>query len=163
MYLGMLESRVTEFSDASAVGRTVLYYYGLQLAMDNPFGYGWGFHASEFAWLYWEHLAGMPKSDGAFRLEIHNAFINFILIYGLYGLAVLLVTVVLAPRVMLATAIVAVGYFVNAIFHNGGIFMGDNWFWIAFAMVILVWDHKRIDQASSSPKHAHIRLARVPV
>ncbi len=56
MYLTTIGSRVVSIGDGSALGRPVLAKLGLYLAMDNPFGFGWGFDSRSIAWLYWSKL-----------------------------------------------------------------------------------------------------------
>jgi hypothetical protein len=137
--LALLEaigSRVATLSDTSAASRVVLYIYGLRLAADHPFGLGWGFQPGDLAWLYWEHLSGFINSDGVFRLGIHNAFLNFFLTFGLFGVAVIAFAIYVKPRKFAILAMCSTAYIVNTLLHNDGLFVGDSYYWFAFAVFV---------------------------
>jgi hypothetical protein len=137
--LALLEaigSRVATLSDTSAASRVVLYIYGLRLAADHPFGLGWGFQPGDLAWLYWEHLSGFINSDGVFRLGIHNAFLNFFLTFGLFGVAVIAFAIYVKPRKFGILAMCSTAYIVNTLLHNDGLFVGDSYYWFAFAVFV---------------------------
>lgn len=136
VFLEAIGSRVATLDDASAQGRLVLYTYGLRLAADYPFGLGWGFVPGDLAWLYWEHLSGFVNSDGVFRLGIHNGFLNFFLNYGLFGCAVIAAAACIKPRKFVFITVGSTAYIVNAFFHNNGFFLGDYYYWFAFAVFL---------------------------
>lgn len=136
--LEAISSRVSSLSDASAVGRVVLFEYGMHLAADHPFGLGWGFDPGDVAWLYWEELAGLGRADVVFSLALHNAYLNFFLMYGVFGVLILIVIAVAAPRRLLEIAVFSLAYLFHATFHNDGIFLGDDYYWFAFAMFLRV-------------------------
>jgi O-antigen ligase len=142
-YLASVGSRVATINDASAVGRWTLYEYGMQLVRDNPFGYGWDFNPGDYAWLYWEQLSDMARAEAAFRLDIHNAFLNFVLLYGIYGVLIVALTALFNPGLFLATAYFAVGYLAHSFFHNDGVFLGDDYFWFAFVIFVYVRDQEK--------------------
>ena len=142
-YLASIGSRVTTITDASAVGRWTLYEYGMQLARDNPFGYGWDFNPGDYAWLYWEQLSDMARAEAAFRLDIHNAFLNFVLIYGIYGVLIVALTALFNPGLFLATAYFATAYLAHSFFHNDGVFLGDDYFWFAFVIFLYLRDQEK--------------------
>ncbi len=135
-YLEAAGSRVASLEDTSAVSRMVLLKYGFHLFLDNPFGYGWGFRPADYAWLYWEELSHLPKADAVFRIGIHNAFINFLLHYGVFGFSVIAILAVTNLRKAIALIIAFLAYFINAMFHNAGVFVGDLYFWFCFAVFI---------------------------
>jgi O-antigen ligase len=143
-YLASVGSRVTTINDASAVGRWTLYEYGMQLVRDNPFGYGWDFNPGDYAWLYWEQLSDMARAEAAFRLDIHNAFLNFVLLYGIYGVLIVALTALFNPGLFLATAYFSVGYLAHSFFHNDGVFLGDDYFWFAFVIFVYMRDKEKV-------------------
>jgi O-antigen ligase len=153
-YLASIGSRVATLTDASAVGRWTLYEYGMQLARDNPFGYGWDFNPGDYAWLYWEQLSDMARAEAAFRLEIHNAFLNFVLLYGLYGVLIVGLAALFNPGLFIATIYFSIAYLVHSFFHNDGIFLGDDYFWFAFAILIFVRDTEKAKVGSRASAYA---------
>jgi hypothetical protein len=139
--LGAMDSRIASAEDQSAQGRLVLYTFGFHLFFDNPFGLGWGFTPGEYAWLYWEYLAGTGKADVAFRLELHNSYLNYLLVYGIVGVVPIVVLFFLYPTRFVVFAIFFSSYFVNAALHNAGVFVGSLQFWWAVAFYLYVRDH----------------------
>ncbi|MGB9143665.1 MAG: O-antigen ligase family protein, partial [Aestuariivirga sp.] len=120
LYAGATGSRIAETEDASALGRMVLYDYGLRLATDHPFGLGWNFDPGGYAWLYWEYLSDYVNADGAFRLGLHNAYLNFFLVYGLTGTLVAAIVLMYDPRFVFISLLYLFAYVVHAFFHNNG-------------------------------------------
>lgn len=139
-YLEAAGSRVASVGDSSAVSRAVLLEFGLRLFLDNPFGLGWGMKPGDYAWLFWEKLSHLPKADAVFRLGIHNAFVNFLLQYGVFGLSIVAILAALHLRKAIAITVTFLAYFINAMFHNAGVFVGDLYFWFAFAIFIYMYD-----------------------
>jgi hypothetical protein len=139
-YLEVIGSRVTSVSDASAVGRTMLYRYGFRLAADYPFGIGWGFEPSNLAWLYWDFLSELARADAAFRLELHNAYLNFYMNYGLFGVLAILAAFYLKPRFFLQVLFYFSAYLAHAFFHNDGFFLSDDFNWFAFGILMFMQD-----------------------
>jgi hypothetical protein len=133
-------SRLAETEDASALGRIALNNYGLRLAADNPFGLGWDFHPGGYAWLYWEHISDFIKADGVFRLGLHNAYLNFFLVYGLAGTLVAMIVLMYDPRFVFVAALYLFAYFVHALVHNNGLFVGDYFFWFYFAVILKIFE-----------------------
>jgi len=160
-YLDTVGSRLTSVSDASAVGRLMLYDYGLRLAADFPFGLGWGFDPVQYAWLYWEYLSEMGRAEAAFHLALHNACLNFFLAYGSYGVAIIAVLALIRPKTFAAILLFATAYLLHALFHNDGLFLGDDYFWFAFAIFLSVRDARAAKEVSCGrravlPLRAHI-------
>lgn len=139
-YLDATGSRVTSVADASAVGRTMLYQFGFRLAGDFPFGIGWGFDPAEMAWVYWDFLSELTRADAAFRLELHNAFLNFYMNYGLFGVVAILVAYYLNPGFFNKVLLYFSSYLAHAFFHNDGFFLTDDFNWFAFAILLFVCD-----------------------
>lgn len=137
-------SRLAETADASALGRIALYNYGLRLAADNPFGLGWGFDPGGYAWLYWEHLSEFVNADGVFRLGLHNAYLNFFLVYGLAGTLVAAIVLMYDPRFVFIAAFYIFAYMVHAFVHNNGLFIGDYFFWFSFAVILQIFENNGI-------------------
>jgi hypothetical protein len=125
LYAGATGSRIAETEDASALGRMVLYDYGLRLAADHPFGLGWNFDPGGYAWLYWEYLSDYVNADGAFRLGLHNAY--------LYD-----------PRFVFISLLYLFAYVVHAFFHNNGLFIGDYFYWFSFAVILHIFENNGI-------------------
>ena len=137
-------SRLAETADASALGRIVLFDFGLRLATDNPFGLGWGFDPYGYAWLYWEHLSDFVNADGVFRLRLHNAYLNFFLVYGLTGTLVAAIVLLYDPRFVFISALYLIAYIVHSFFHNAGLFVGDYFFWFSFAVILQIFEDNGI-------------------
>jgi hypothetical protein len=141
----MGDNRFTSFQDQSAMGRQVLYLFGVRLFVDNPLGLGWGFHPSDYAWLYWEHLTEFGKPQIVFRLELHNAFLNYLLVYGLMGLAPVVFLALARPKTALLFALVFVSYFVHCLLHNKGFFYTGLMVWIPVAIFLYERDRGRLN------------------
>jgi hypothetical protein len=144
LYADATGSRVADTDDASALGRIVLLNYGLRLAADNPLGLGWDFNPAGYAWLYWEHLADFVNADGVYRLGLHNAFLNFFLIYGVGGMLVCLAILLYDPRFVFFGSLFLSSYAVHAVVHNNGIFLSDYFFWFNFAIMVKVFESQGI-------------------
>ncbi len=137
-------SRIVQTEDASALGRIALYNYGLRLAADNPFGLGWGFDPGGYAWLYWEHLSEFVNADGVFRLGLHNAYLNFFLVYGLAGTLVAAIVLMYDPRFVFISSLYLFAYIVHIFVHNNGLFIGDYFFWFSFAVILKIFEDNGI-------------------
>lgn len=135
-----VDSRIVSVEDQSAAGRKVLYLFGLRLFLDNIAGFGWGFSAQEFAWLYWEHLTDFGKPEIVFRLALHNAFLNYILIYGVLGLVPLAYFTVAYPRAALQFFLIFICYFLHSFFHNKGLFVAGYHVWFTVAVYLYLQD-----------------------
>ena len=145
-YLQSVGSRVASLQDTSAVSRMALAQFGLHLFIDNPFGFGWGFEPAKLAWLYWEELSHLPKADAVFRIGIHNTFINFLLRYGIFGFCLIAILALTNLRISIALFISFLAYFVNGLFHNAGVFVGDMYFWFAFAVFYYLYEPRHATQ-----------------
>jgi hypothetical protein len=139
VYAQATGSRIAETQDASALGRVVLFNYGIRLAIDNPLGLGWDFNPAGYAWLYWEHLSDFVNADGVFRLGLHNAYLNYFLTYGVAGTAVAVLALLYDPRYVFLAGLFFSSYLVHIIVHNNGMFIGDYYFWFAFAIMMNVF------------------------
>lgn len=144
LYAEATGSRIAETADVSALGRMVLYDYGLRLAADHPFGLGWNFDPGGYAWLYWEYLSDFVNADGAFRLGLHNAYLNFFLVYGLTGTLVAAIVLMYDPRFVFISFLYLFAYVVHAFFHNNGLFIGDYFFWFSFAVILHIFENNGI-------------------
>ena len=144
LYADATGSRIAATDDASALGRIVLYDFGLRLAADNPFGLGWGFDAAGSAWLYWENFSDFVNADGVFRLDLHNAYLNFFLIYGLAGTLVAAIVLMYDPRFVFISAFYLFAYIVHVLVHNNGLFIGDYFFWFSFAVILQIFENNGI-------------------
>ncbi len=154
--------RIAEVDDSSAAGRAVLYNFGMLLARDHPLGFGWDFNPNLYAWLYWEHLAEFDKADGIYRLDLHNAFINFFLTYGVAGTFVALLVLLYDPRFVATAAFYLSSYAVHAFFHNNGILIGDYFFWFSFAIMLYVFERHGVSYGApvrQSPRPVFARQA----
>lgn len=151
LYAEYSGSRIAETDDDSALGRFVLLNYGLLLAADNPFGLGWDFDAAGYAWLYWEYLSDSVNADGVFRLGLHNAFLNYFLIYGLGGTLLAFIALLYDPRFVFEMSLYLSSYIVHAFFHNNGMFIGDYFFWFTFAILLHVMEENGMVYGSTGP------------
>jgi hypothetical protein len=152
LYAESTGSRIADTEDASALGRVVLINYGLRLAADFPMGLGWDFNPAGYAWLYWEHLSDFVNADGVYRLGLHNAFLNFFLIYGVGGVLVALIVLLYDPRYVFYASLFMSAYVVHIVVHNNGMFLGDYFFWFAFAIILKIFkDHGIVYGATAPP------------
>ena len=140
LYADAIGSRIAATEDASALGRIALNDFGLRLAADNPFGLGWNFDAAGYAWLYWEYLSDLVNADGVFRLELHNAYLNFFLVYGLAGTLVAAIVLMYDPRFVFISAFYLFAYMLHILVHNNGLFIGDYFFWFSFAVILHIFE-----------------------
>lgn len=159
-YLETIGSRVASASDTSALERMVLNNFGIRLAWDYPFGLGWGFEPGDLAWLYWQDLSNYVSSDSIFRLGIHNSYINFFLTYGLFGVAAVVLAVLIRVRKAVTLLFSFTAYFINALFHNDGPFIGEYYFWFAFALLVYVWDSEAVPAPMRSGRRPAAQSAR---
>jgi hypothetical protein len=143
-YADAIGSRLVDTADASALGRIALYDFGLRLAADNPFGLGWGFDSAGYAWLYWEHLSDFVNADGVFRLGLHNAYLNFFLVYGLAGTLLAAIVLMYDPRFVFISFLYLFAYIAHAFFHNDGVFIGEYFFWFSFAVILQIFEDNGI-------------------
>ena len=130
------EARVVNVDDGSAVGRIVLVKYGLNLARDNPLGFGWGFDTRDHFWLYWTELMTFQNPHAVYSHALHNYFLNVYLTYGFTGAVILGISFVSNPGLFMTVLFIFSGYFVNAVFHNAGVLNGDINFWYAYSVFI---------------------------
>lgn len=132
--------RVLNLEDASAQGRATLYKYGLELAITNPLGFGYGFSTKEYAAEYFSNERNIFEYAAAekaqYLVEIHNAVLNVFHVYGIIGFGVFLVFLwkLLVVRWFFSVAIFA--YFINAFFHNSGIMYGDLYFDVFISLIL---------------------------
>jgi hypothetical protein len=145
LFLQSIGSRIVQFDDASAVGRFALYKFGMLIAIDHPFGLGWGFDANELAWRYWEHIAGAEKSNAIFRIELHNAFLNFIITYGVLGLVLSFMFFVFRFGETLLIIISSIAYLVHAFFHNDFAFLGEVYYFFFLALILYILNNSRTE------------------
>ncbi|MGI9383839.1 MAG: O-antigen ligase family protein, partial [Methyloligellaceae bacterium] len=83
--------RIFSASDDSAAGRLVLAKLGLNLVLDNPFGFGWDFDSRNYFWIYWSQLLDYQNADAVYHHGLHNYFLNFFLTYGVLGVLALVI------------------------------------------------------------------------
>ena len=143
-------SRVTSIEDTSALGRLALFVFGLRLAADHPLGLGWGFEPGEFAWLYWEHISSFVNSEGVYRLGIHNAFINFFLNYGVFGILAVALVAIIKPRKFASFLFCFSAYFFHSLFHNNGLFLGEYYFWFVFAFFLYYYKEESVSSVAGA-------------
>jgi len=79
-----------------------------------------------------------------FRLDLHNAFLNFFLVYGLAGTLVVTIVLMYDPRFAFISALYLFAYIVHAFFHNNGLFIGDYFFWFSFAVILQIFENNGI-------------------
>ena len=135
------ELRIFSASDDSAAGRLVLAKLGMNLLLDTPFGFGWGFDSRNFFWIYWSELLDYQNADAVYHHGLHNYFLNFALTYGVLGVLVLAIAFLASARQLSIAALVFTPYFLNSFLHNGGPFFGEIYFWFAYAIFLYLYDH----------------------
>ncbi|WP_156953230.1 O-antigen ligase family protein [Afifella pfennigii] len=133
------DSRVVSFDDESALGRFTLYQFGLRLAADFPFGLGWSADVGEYASFYWEYVATGVNAEAIFRLDVHNAYLNFFLTYGLLGTIVIVACFLIDPPRFMHIIWIFFAYFIHGFFHNNGVFLGDYFVWVAFGLYLWLY------------------------
>jgi hypothetical protein len=142
-YLTQQGSRIVSVDDASAVSRLTLFQFGLRLLMENPFGYGLGMNTADHAWKFFQEFSHLPKASAIFRISIHNAFINFLLQYGLLGGVYMIACAIFNLKLTWFVMVTFFPYCINAFFHNAGVFVGELYFWFAFAPVLYIYTFLR--------------------
>jgi len=143
--------RLVSVEDQSASGRKILFKFGAILFSDNILGLGWSFSPQDYAWLYWEHLADFGKPEIVYRLNLHNALLIYLLIYGVMGILPILFFVFRKPRSTVLFAFCFVSYFIHSFFHNKGLFLADQFIWIAVAVFLYLQNERRLRLFGAGP------------
>lgn len=152
LFLEAIGSRVVSVDDASAAVRMPLLQFGIQLFLYNPLGFGWGVTPGEYAWLFWEQISHLPKASGIYRLNIHNTFVNFLLQYGIFGFSIIALIAILNIRKTIAFLVTFLAYLINGMFHNAGVFVGDLYFWFAFAVFLYMYELRDLRPHASAQR-----------
>ncbi|MDH3375779.1 MAG: O-antigen ligase family protein [Gammaproteobacteria bacterium] len=144
-------------TDASAQGKLWLLYVGILYAIENPLGQGFdwsGFTAFKLSIL---GSLGAISDQVIGELEAftpHNQFVNSAVMYGWTGLLMVVSFYWILLRRLyhfatdgipqqdryLAISLLGgfIGYIINSLFHNAGLFVGDplGWYFVALAVAI---------------------------
>ena len=126
--------RVLRTDDKSAAARSVFVYYGIRLFVDNPVGYGFGFHPAQLWAPYWPELYMMRGSRGTQEHMLHNYVLSMI---NIYGVGILLFAP-LAIKLLMRAAVYGIffiPYGVHILFHNSGPFFSDTIIWFVIAAI----------------------------
>ncbi|MDP9423668.1 MAG: O-antigen ligase family protein [Pseudomonadota bacterium] len=134
---GFIESeapRILRTDDKSAAARSVFAWYGIRLFVDNPVGYGFGFHPAELWAPYWPELYMMRGSRGTQENMLHNYVLSMI---NIYGVGILLLAPLAIKLLMRASVylIFFIPYAVHILFHNSGPYYSDTIIWFVIAAI----------------------------
>lgn len=154
-----LNLRVLQAQDSSANMRLPLYLFGAQLFLDQPWGYGWIDQSVYYAQDYWQHYRHMEGAESIFLRGLHNYALNIVWVYGVFGLAAIVyllasMKVSFGPLFLIALA----PYFINSLFHNGGVFYGGNYIWVFIGIAKYLYDQRvsyRRKLISNNVTHLH--------
>lgn len=143
-------SRFLGLDDVSAAVRLPMFSAAISHAARNP----WGTGTYEPAEEYLDPELGQALRERVLRHDTHNQFLNVLVFFGFPGLMLVLAayTVVLVRlrgswrrvvvpwRAKLAPAAAGLaggllGYLINSLFHNAGLFVGDVFHWYAIGLV----------------------------
>jgi len=161
-YLMESGSRFVTVEDQSASGRKILFTFGAILFSDNLFGLGWSFSPQDYAWLYWEHLSDFGKPEIIYRLNLHNALLIYLLVYGIIGVVPIIFFAFRKPRTSALFLFCFISYFIHSFFHNKGIFLADQFIWVAVAVFLYLQDQgklKLVGNARPQPVDQRMALA----
>lgn len=126
--------RVMVTDDNSAAARIVFAYYGTQLFLANPLGYGLTFNPISMWPQYWPDLYMMKGAAGAQVHPLHDYALSMLNMYGIG----LLLFVPLIGRLLKQSSkslLFFVPYIVHISFHNSGPFYNDMILWFAVAAI----------------------------
>jgi hypothetical protein len=128
------QPRIVRADDASAQGRTTMYYYGWLLFSHNPLGYGFAFKPFTLWGNFWHELYSMPSPNGIRETELHNYVLSMVNTYGI-GLLLFLPPVAGQLLRSRATLLFFVPYICHIMFHNSGPFWNDTILWFVVAVL----------------------------
>lgn len=150
----VLNLRVLQAEDLSATMRLPLYLFVLELVVDQPWGYGWVDQSTSYAQEYWQRYKHMNGAESIFLRGLHNYVLNILWVYGIFGL-VAIVGLFWYARVSFGVwfLVALVPYFVNSLFHNGGIFYGGNYIWVFIGIAKYLRDQRRVYQHKRALQH----------
>jgi hypothetical protein len=136
----VLDSRVVSLEDQSASGRYTLFKYGIDLFLNQPFGYGFGFNTTEYAqnFFFNDHniLEYHPNEKDQFLVPVHNFVLNLAHPFGFSALFIFGYYVYQLTKNNWYSALLIFGAFLNAIFHNAGVLNNDLFMDIIIAVMI---------------------------
>lgn len=148
--------------DSSALGKIWLSYVGILYAVDNPIGQGfdWSiYNAFKMSILSASSLIPDEVVGEIEQFAPHNQFINSVVIYGWLGLLLIvhfywsymrrlyrLGRENLSNSQSLSIPLFCgfVGYLINSLFHNAGLFVGDHlaWYFVALSVMLIKFSRK---------------------
>lgn len=129
--LSMLQDvglRVAETDDGSAMARTTLRMYGLQLILEQPTGRGLTFNSVDHWSAHWSFVRLMPNPAAVAHHALHNYYLVTI---NKYGIGVLIIALICAARWLRRWPIWLglTPYLVHIFYHNDGPLQGDFIIW----------------------------------
>jgi hypothetical protein len=120
--------RVASRDDGSAEGRSILQWYGLQLFLRHPMGYGLTFDSTQY-WPLFAHETRYMENPQAIRVyALHNYPLMMLNKYGLFVIGLLLL-VLPRTRAQWVVVLAFVPYLAHIFFHNDGPFLADFFIW----------------------------------
>lgn len=135
-----VDSRLMSLDDASAAGRSTLYKYGLELFLQQPFGYGFNFDTVEYAVEYFTNQRNLfsyePSEKAQYIVPVHNSILNLVHTFGFAGLLLLGYYVYRLIGHSWYRAVFIGGAFLNSVFHNSGILSNDLFMDIVIAVMV---------------------------
>ncbi len=124
-----LESRLMSLDDQSAQGRKTLYKYGVDLFLQHPLGYGFGFDTVEYATNFFINAQNIfsygPEEKAQYIVPVHNALLNLVHAFGVGGLALFTYYLYRLLDGYWYRYVFLCGALMNSVFHNAGILAGD--------------------------------------
>jgi|GEM_PF-1200140 len=111
--------------DKSSEGRGTLFFYGLQLFLERPVGYGLGFTPTQYWGNHMELLLSFPNSQPALQVELHNYPLTMLNYYGL-GILMVLPPAFLMIRRHASMILAFLPYATHILFHNYGPFAKND-------------------------------------
>ena len=159
--------RMTRVDDDTVWNRLTLGTYGLQLFIQNPLGYGFGFKPFDLWADHWRDFYALPGAGAMRSKELHNYFLNML---NTYGIGLLLVVPLVGSMLVRSKAwlIFFVPYMLHITFHNAGPFWNDAIVWFVIgALAASIKDAPRAQfamarRASQAAHHSGLRIKGLP-
>jgi len=156
--------RALQAQDSSATMRLPLYLFGLELVVDQPWGYGWIDQSTSYAQEYWDRYKHLEGAESIFLRGLHNYPLNVLWVYGVFGLLAL-AFLFWYMRVSFGIwfLVALTPYLINSLFHNGGIYYGGNYIWVFIGIAKYLQDQRRVFQHKRALQSHSLRHQEVTV
>lgn len=120
--------RVASRDDSSAEGRSILQWFGLQLFLRHPIGYGLTFDSTQY-WPLFAHETRYMENPHVIRhYALHNYPLMMLNKYGVFVIGLMLL-VLPRSRAQWVVVLAFVPYLAHIFFHNDGPFLADFFIW----------------------------------